>query len=71
MKRKFKPTWDNLHPKQINFSITIENYLELLQEATRAKMTIADLLRKKLGYDTLKELKEKRLTRNNNSYFNH
>jgi hypothetical protein len=71
MKRKFKPTWDNLHGKTICFSITIENYLELLIEATRAKMTIADLLRKKLGYDTLKELKEKRLTRNNNSYFNH
>jgi hypothetical protein len=69
--KKFKPTFDELDLKQVAFSITIADYLELLREATKEKMTIADLLRKKLGYDTLKELKEKRLTRNNNSYFNH
>ncbi len=70
MKKKFQPSWDNLHLKKIGFSITVENYLELIKDAQREKMTIADLLRSRLGYPTANELKEKRLKRNN-SYFNH
>jgi hypothetical protein len=70
MKKRFKPTFDELDLKQVAFSITIADYLELLREATKEKMTIADLLRSRLGYDTAKQLKEKRLKRNN-SYFNH
>ncbi len=67
--RKFKPTWDPLQLKQIAFSIPIENYLELLKDSTKAKMTVSDLLRSRLGYPTANELKEKRLKRNN-PFFN-
>jgi hypothetical protein len=70
MKKRFKPTYDDLDLKQVGFLITIADYLELLKAATRAKMTVSDLLRSRLGYDTAKQLKEKRLNRNN-SYFIH
>jgi hypothetical protein len=70
MKKKFKPTFDNLELKQVSFAITIEDYLQLNQAAVKAKMTISDLLRRRLGYPTAKELKTKRLKRINPFYNN-
>jgi hypothetical protein len=68
MKRK-KISWDPLLLRTVSFSIPIEDFLKLNQQAVRTGVTIADLLRKKLGYPTKNDLKIKRLKRNN-PYFN-
>ncbi len=65
MKRKTEFTWDPLRLKHIGFSIPIEDFLKLNQEAVRAGLTVSDLLRRRLGYPTANELKIKRLKRNN------
>lgn len=70
MKKKFKPTFDPLELRQVKFSIPIQDFLRLNQAAVKAKMTISDLLRTRLGYPTANELKIKRLKRNN-QFFNH
>lgn len=63
--KKIKLTFDELELRKITFSVSVGDYMNLLQDAARLNISIADILRLRLGLPTAKQLKKKRLERNN------
>jgi len=63
-KMKKRLSWEPISPRQINFSVTLEAFTELARAAAGKNMSIADVIRQRLGYPTQAEVKKLRKQQN-------